>query len=62
MALLGTDGRRSLTPAKAEPPSVGECQYGEARRSGWMDGGNTLIEAGGGDEIGGLWVGNRERE
>jgi len=29
-------GGEALGPAKAGPPSVGECQGGEAGRAGWV--------------------------
>jgi len=31
-------------------------------KGGWLGRGNTLIEEGEEDGIGGLWTGNRERE
>jgi len=43
MALLGISGGEALGPAKAQYPSVGECQGGEVGRAGC---GNTLKEAG----------------
>ena len=45
---------------KARFPSVGEGQGGEVGMGEWV-GGGTLIEAGGGDGIGGFWRGNWER-
>jgi len=41
------------------PASVGECR---GREEVVVREGNTLIEEGEGDEIGGLWLGNQERE
>jgi len=44
-------GGEALGPAKAVPPSAGECQGGEAERGG-LGRGNTLIEEGEGDGMG----------
>jgi len=47
-------GGEALGPAKAGTPSVGECQSGEVGRGEWLGRGNTLIEEGKQDGIGGL--------
>jgi len=60
MALLGTNGRRSPWCCQAGTPSVEECQWGKVGRGGgWY--GDTLIEEGEGDHLGGLWQGNWEK-
>jgi hypothetical protein len=42
-------GGEALDPVKAQCPSVGECQGGEAGVGGWLGGGGgTLIQEGGG--------------
>jgi len=51
----------ALGPAKAQGPSVKECQGREVGRGGWM-GEYPLRSRGPGDVIGGLWTGNWERE
>jgi len=54
-------GGEALSPARAGLPNVGERQGGEAGRK-WLGRGNSHIEDGEGDGIGGLCPGNRKRE
>jgi len=57
MALLGTNVRRSLDPAKVETHSVGQCGGG-GQEGGWMGREtHTHIEEGKWEKIGGLLTG-----
>jgi len=71
MALLGTNGRRSPWSCQDWTPQCRGMPGGGRLEGEWLGMGNTLIEEGEGEHlieegegegIGGLWLGNWERE
>jgi len=54
----------ALGPAKAGPlpPQYRGMSGQRGKKEGWLGRENTFIEEGGGERIGGLWMGNQERE